>query len=493
MVGDWLMVALGVLLTAGTAVFVASEFALVTLDPAVLSKSGDGEGDSEGATAAEARSSRRDRSVRAGLKHLSTELSSAQVGITITTILLGYTAQPALANLIGDALGSTALGAGAATVLAVVLALVVVNLFSMLFGELIPKNFALSLPYQTARQVVPVQRQFTKLFRPVISVLNGSANAILRRLGVEPREELSGARSASELAALVKRSAQEGTLNTSVATLLTNSIELDELSAVDVMTDRMRMVVLRREDTAEDVVALARTSGHSRFPVIGEDRDDVVGLVHLRRAIGVPHERRSEVPAAALMVDAPRVPETVALGPLLVELRGFGLQMAVVVDEYGGTSGVVTLEDVVEELVGDVADEHDPRRAGVARSADGSWIVPGVLRPDELVESTGLEVPEDGAYETLGGLVMADLGRVPVAGDEVRAGDVVLRVEAMEGRRVERLRVRLESPDGDLDDVTAQGPGSERPGTTRWPAPERPPGARPRSGEQGSEPAGGAR
>ncbi|WP_211268451.1 hemolysin family protein [Oerskovia enterophila] len=496
MVGDWLMVALGVLLTAGTAVFVASEFALVTLDPAVLSRTGDrdGERDGEGATAAEQRSGRRDRSVRAGLKHLSTELSSAQVGITITTILLGYTAQPALANLIGDALGSTALGAGAATVLAVVLALVVVNLFSMLFGELIPKNFALSLPYQTARQVVPIQRQFTKLFRPVISVLNGSANAILRRMGVEPREELSGARSASELAALVKRSAQEGTLNTSVATLLTNSIELDELSAVDVMTDRMRMVVLRREDTAEDVVALARTSGHSRFPVIGEDRDDVVGLVHLRRAIGVPHERRSEVPAAALMVDAPRVPETVALGPLLVELRGFGLQMAVVVDEYGGTSGVVTLEDVVEELVGDVADEHDPRRAGVARSADGSWIVPGVLRPDELVESTGLEVPEDGAYETLGGLVMADLGRVPVAGDEVRAGDVVLRVEAMEGRRVERLRVRLESPDGDRPDIVPdQGIEGERPGTTRWPAPERPPGARPRSGDQGSEPAGGAR
>ncbi|MEK8228114.1 CNNM domain-containing protein [Oerskovia sp. M15] len=156
------------------------------------------------------RSSRRDRSVRAGLKHLSTELSSAQVGITITTILLGYTAQPALQNLIGGALESTALSAGVATVVAVILALLLVNFFSMLFGELIPKNFALSLPYETARQVVPIQRQFTKLFRPVISVLNGSANALLRRVGVEPREELSGARSASELAALVRRSAQEG-------------------------------------------------------------------------------------------------------------------------------------------------------------------------------------------------------------------------------------------------------------------------------------------
>ena len=506
MLGDWLMVALGVLLTAGTAVFVASEFSLVTLDPAVLAKPGndetvDGEQRGEGGApsgeardaAAPTRSSRRDGSVRAGLKHLSTELSSAQVGITITTILLGYTAQPALQNLIGDALGSTALGASAATVLAVVLALVVVNLFSMLFGELIPKNFALSTPYATARQVVPVQRQFTKLFRPVISVLNGSANAILRRMGVEPREELSGARSASELAALVRRSAQEGTLNTSVATLLTNSIELDELSAVDVMTDRMRMVVLRRDDTAADVVALARTSGHSRFPVIGEDRDDVLGLVHLRRAVGVPHERRAEVPAAALMVEAPRVPETVALGPLLVELRGFGLQMAVVVDEYGGTSGVVTLEDVVEELVGDVADEHDPRRAGVARGTDGSWIVPGVIRPDELAESTGLVVPEDGAYETLGGLVMADLGRVPEVGDEVRAGAVVLRVEAMEGRRVERLRVRvLASPDAPDGEGAPPADGVRSPSTPRWPAPERPPGAVPRSGED-TQTTGGSR
>ncbi|MCB7138077.1 hemolysin family protein [Cellulosimicrobium marinum] len=437
MTGDWVMVAVGVLLTAGTAVFVAGEFSLVTLDPAVVGARGD---------APSAAGDRRDRSVRAALRHLSTELSSAQVGITLTTILLGYTAQPALSSLLSGALGSTALSQTVVGVLAATVALVLVNVFSMLFGELVPKNFALSTPYATARQVVPLQRQFTRLFRPVITVLNGSANAILRRLGVEPREELSGARSASELAALVRRSAEEGTLDLSVATLLTNSIELDELSAVDVMTDRMRMVVLPREATAADVVDAARRTGHSRFPLVGADRDDVLGLVHLRRAVAVPYDRRGEVPAAALMTDAPRVPETVRLGPLLVELRGYGLQMAVVVDEYGGTSGVVTLEDVVEELVGDVADEHDRRRAGAARRADGAWSVPGVLRPDELTEVTGLRVPQDAAYETLGGLVMARLGRVPVEGDEVAVGTgadrVAIRVEAMEGRRVERLVVR---------------------------------------------------
>jgi len=442
--GDWLMLAVGVLLTAGTAVFVASEFSLVTLDPAVLGDGDDAEGDSP-------RTGWRARSVRAGLKHLSTELSSAQVGITLTTILLGYTAQPALLSLFSAGLGATPLAQGVATVLAGVLALAVVNVFSMVFGELIPKNFALSAPVGTATLVVPLQRGFTKVFKPLVVLLNGSANALLRRVGVEPREELSGARSAQELLSLVKRSAQEGTLEQSVATLLTNSIELDELSARDVMTDRLRMAVLGRDDTADDVIALSRRTGHSRFPVIGDDRDDVVGIVHLRRAVGVPHEKRGEVPVAALMVDAPRVPETVRLGPLLVELRSFGLQMAVVVDEYGGTSGIVTLEDVVEELVGDVADEHDPRRAGAVRAADGSWVVPGVMRPDELEETTRIVVPEDPAYETLGGLVMARLGRLPEAGDEIEVAQpgrrVLLRVEAMVGRRAERVRVRELAPE----------------------------------------------
>ena len=429
MLTEWLLVGLGVLLTAGTAVFVAAEFALVTLDPGLVDRDLAGQQDI------------RTRSVRKALRQLSTQLSGAQVGITVTTILLGYTAQPALATLLTGPLDSTPLARGAATGLAAVLSLVVVNVFSMIFGELVPKNAALSSPLATARTVAPLQRGFTAALRPLILLLNRSANALLRRIGVEPREELSGGRSAQELVALVRRSAAAGTLDEGTAILLTNSIELDTLTAVDVMTDRTRMAVVRREDSAADVVARARATGHSRFPVIGDSHDDVLGLVHLRRAISVPYERRAEVPAPALMDPAPRVPETVTLGPLLVELREHGLQMAVVVDEYGGTSGVVTLEDVVEELVGDVADEHDPRRAGVHPLGDGVWSVPGLLRPDELTEQTGLVVPEEGAYETLGGLVMALLGRVPVVGDVVQVAGVMLRVEAMGGRRVTRVRL----------------------------------------------------
>ncbi|WP_127131763.1 hemolysin family protein [Georgenia sp. SYP-B2076] len=430
MLTEWLLVALGVVLTAGTAVFVAAEFSLVALDPSTVERriaAGD----------------RRAVGVGRALKHLSLELSSAQVGITLTTILLGYTTQSALVTLLTGPLGSAGLATTAASATAVVLSLVAVNAFSMVFGELVPKNLALADPLAAAGYAAPVQRVFTRALRPVITGLNGSANAILHRFGVEAAEELSGGRSASELAALVRRSAEQGTLDVSTATLLTRSIGLGALTAVDVMTDRGRMRTLARDETAADVVRLARDTGHSRFPVIGEDNDDVLGLVHLRRAIAVPHERRGDVPVASssLMVDAPRVPETLPLAPLLVQLRDEGLQMALVVDEYGGTSGLVTLEDVVEELVGDVADEHDRRRSGAHAGPGGTWVVPGGFRPDELARKAGLRVPDDGPYETLGGLVMDRLGRIPRAGDEVEVSGVVLHVQQMDDRRVEVLRV----------------------------------------------------
>ena len=437
MLTEWLLVVLGVALTAGTAVFVAAEFSLVTLDPGLVERQTRPD-DVRGAR------------VVGALRRLSTQLSGAQVGITVTTVLLGYTTQPAVVRLVGGSLESSGVGRALAGALAGAVALVLVNGFSMLFGELVPKNFAIARPLGTARLVAPLQVGFTTALRPVIAVTNGTANRLLRRMGVEPREELSGARGPAELASLVRRSAAQGTLDQTTATLLTNSIDFSGLTAVDVMTDRTRLLVVRRDDSAADVMALARQSGHSRFPVIGDSVDDVLGLVHLRKAMAVPYERRAEVPAAALMVEAPRVPETVGLGPLLVDLRAQGLQMAVVVDEYGGTAGAVTLEDVVEELVGEVADEHDRTRGSLARQADGSWLLPGVLRPDELHEATALRVPEDGPWETLGGLLMARLGRVPAEGDEVVEGRVQLHVERMDGRRVERVRVR-ELADGEAD------------------------------------------
>ena len=446
-----LMILLGVLLTAGTAVFVAAEFALVTLDRATVetrAASGD----------------RRAAHLRGSLSRLSLLLSGAQAGVTLTTVLLGYTAQAALADLLSQALGPL-LGTVAAATAGVATALVVVNAFSMVFGELVPKNATLADPLRAASYVVPVLEWFTALTKPVVLALNGTANWVLTRLGITPAEEISGTRSAAELAALVRHSAEEGTLDVSTAALLTRSIGVGRLTAVDVMTDRGRLHTVDEEDTAASVIALARVTGHSRFPLIGQDVDDVRGIVHLRRAVAVPYERRHEVSAASssLVTPAPRVPETMPLASLLLELRAQGSQMAVVVDEYGGTAGVVTLEDAIEEIVGDVADEHDRRRASAHATHTGDWIVPGWMRPDELATRARIHLPDDGPYETLAGLVMTRLGRIPQVGDEVSVAQVVLRVEAMEGRRVTRLRIVPTAPPDDAESAPGH---TGAPGTT---------------------------
>ncbi len=435
---------LGVLLILGNGIFVASEFSLVALDPASVERQV-----REG--------NRKLGRVMLALKSLSTQLSGAQVGITLTTILLGYTTQVALIHLLtqgGTAFGlSVALAAGIGTTLAVIL----VNALSMLFGELVPKNMALAEPSKVAGWTAPIQLGFTWLFTPAIRVLNGTANAILRAFGVEPREELSSARSASELAAMVRHSAEEGTLDEDTATLFTRSISMENLSAIDVMTDRGRVRALSEDATAADLINLARETGHSRFPIFDKDGEDYVSIALLRRAVAIPYAKRAEVSAASrsIAVPAQQVPETVGLVPLLVELRD-GVQMAVVVDEYGSSTGIVTLEDVVEEIVGDVSDEHDRRRRGIKKSPSGGYMVPGTLRPDELLAKTGIEVEEEGPYETLAGFIMNELGQIPEVGDVVETSDATLEVVAMQGRRVTRIHVQ-----GAQHDEAGVGPDEE--------------------------------
>lgn len=425
---EWLLLGAGVLLTLGTAIFVAAEFSLVALDRSTVERAIEN-GD------------KRAVGVLAAVRTLSTQLSGAQVGITITTLIVGYLVQPSLASLLASPLGAVGLEGAAEEGVAATLALALATAFSMVVGELIPKNLAISVPLPTAKVVAGPQRIFSASVSPLITVLNGSANRLLRAVGVEPQEELSAGRSPEELAALVRHSAAAGTLDQQTAELITRSLGFAGRTAADVMTPRVRMLVLQREQKAAEVIALARRSGHSRFPVIDGDLDDVVGVVHLKSAVAVPRERRDDVPVAAIMSEALRVPETVRLDPLLVELRALGLQLAVVVDEYGGTAGVVTLEDLVEELVGEVADEHDRSRPGIVHRRDGAWLVPGLMRPDEVRDKTGVDVPDGPAYETLGGFVMSGLGRIPQVGDEVPVGGAVLRVERMDGRRVDRVRM----------------------------------------------------
>jgi CBS domain containing-hemolysin-like protein len=426
-VTEWLLVLAGVVLTLGTAVFVAAEFAYITLDRPTV----------ERAAAAGVPGTQH---VLAALRALSTQLSASQVGITLTTLLVGFLVEPSVASLLAHPLGATGLPDGAVDPVSVGIALVLATAFSMVVGELVPQFLGLSAPLPTARVITPFMRIFAMVARPLILLLNGSANRVLRAAGVEPQEELSGARTPDELASMVLRSAEAGTLDPATAQLVTRSLGFAERTAADVMTPRVRCTPVQREESAARVIELCRETGHSRFPVVEDDLDDVIGVVHVKKAVSVPYARRSDVPAGALMVDTLVVPESIRLDPLLAQLRDQGLQMAIVVDEYGGTSGVVTLEDVVEELVGEVADEHDRVRQSGRMLRDGSWVVPGLWRPDELSERVGVEVPDNANYETVGGFVMARLGRVPAVGDEVSVPGGRLRVLRMDGRRVDRLR-----------------------------------------------------
>ncbi len=423
---EWIGVLAGVILTVGTGFFVASEFSLINLDRSELE-------------ARQARGEKRLGPTIAALKITSTHLSSAQLGITLTTLLTGFLMEPAISSLLAGPLTATGLPGGAVPIVGSVTAVVIATLLSMIVGELVPKNFALSLPRQTAKVVVPFQWAFTTVFRPAILLLNGSANAILRSMGVDPKEELSGARTAEELASLVRRSASHGSLDHDTATLLSRTLAFSQLTAADVMTPRPRVEAVERGDTAQAVIDLARRTGHSRFPVIDESIDDIVGIVHVKQAVAVPRDRRAEVPASALQSEALRVPETMVLDTLLAELRGRGYQMAIVVDEYGGTAGVTTLEDLVEELVGEVSDEHDRARVDVVRSRN--WLTfPGMLRPDELLDRAGVTVPDDGPWETVGGFLMAELGRLPEVGDTVEIASGTFRIERLDGRRIDRVR-----------------------------------------------------
>jgi CBS domain containing-hemolysin-like protein len=344
-----------------------------------------------------------------------------------------------------------------------VVGIFIATIFSMVIGELVPKNFALALPLATAKVVVPFQTLFTTVFKPVILLFNNTANRIIRSFGIEPKEELSGARSAEELSSLVRRSAMEGVLDADHAVLLHRTLRFSEHSAADVMTPRVRMTAVNADDTAEAIVALATTTGYSRFPVIGEDRDDVLGVLHVKQAFAVALEDRARVTASELMIEPLRVPESMGVDTLLVLLRKQGLQVAIVSDEHGGTAGIVTLEDLVEEIVGELEDEHDRARTGVVRTGR-SITFDASLRPDELLDRTGITVPDGEEYDTLAGFVTDQLDRIPELGDEVQINGGTLRVERVLGTHVERIRftpdTSQEAPrsahDRIIDDLTQE-------------------------------------
>jgi CBS domain containing-hemolysin-like protein len=447
----WALLALVVLLIVANGLFVAAEFSLVTVDRATVERE---------AASSDVRSERLLEALRA----LSTQLSGAQLGITVTSLVVGFIAEPSLATILRGPLGLTGLSEAAVTATSFAVAFVAVTGCQMVFGELVPKNWAIAEPLRVGRAVIGFQRGFTTVSRPVIAMLNGMANVIVRRLGIEPAEELASARSPEELASLARRSAQRGTLEAGTAELLSRSIEFGDRRAADVMTPRPRVRFVHAQDPVTTVLDLTTRTGHARFPVIGESVDDVLGMVHFKHVVAVPYEERSGTAVAQVVRELPAVPATMELDPLLRVLRQRGPQMAVVVDEYGGTDGIVTLEDLVEEIVGEIQDEQDRPVGRIRELPDGAWSLSGLLRPDEVEQLTGLGIPEGEESDTLGGLVVERLGRMPEVGDAVeltatdhadvdedgvpRDAKVRLEVARLDGRRVDGLVLRRLDDEG---------------------------------------------
>jgi CBS domain containing-hemolysin-like protein len=418
---EWLLLLAAVLLTVLTGFFVAAEFSFTTVDRGQAQEAAD-----EGRRGA--------GGVVEALKGLSTQLSAAQLGITLTTLLVGYLAEPAIGGLIDGPLESVGLSPAGATTVAVVVGIVLATTLQMLIGELGPKNLAIASPLAVASVVAPGMRAFTAVFGVVVRALQRLANGIVRRLGFEPREELDDARGAGELAAVARRSAEEGDLSPTAARLLDRSLGLRDKYATDVMTPRTRLVTLAEGASAQQVIDAAIATGASRFPVWHSDLDDVTGLVHVKQAVAVPEADRGTVTAGDLARPVLAVPSSLHLDPLLDLLREEGMQLALVVDEWGATHGVVT----VEELVGEITDETDRPLRQLRRTDDG-WDISGLLRPDEVRERTGVPVPE-GRYETVAGFVVTRLGRLPAEGDTVDVEGHRLTVTALDGRRVAGLR-----------------------------------------------------
>ncbi len=440
---DVLLAVLGLVfvgvLTLGTAVAVAAEFSLTSLERSTIDAHANEVGD------------RRARAVQRAHGTLSFQLSGAQVAITLTTLVTGYVAEPLIGDLLRPALTGLGLPEGAAGPAALGLAILLATGLSMVFGEMVPKNIAIARPLATARTVSGYHSRFSHVFSWLIAGTNNSANWFVRRLGIEPQEELRSARSPDELGSIVRSSAEHGTLDEATAELMDKSLRFGERTAQELMTPRVRVESLPAESSILDLLDTARRSGFSRFPVHGGDLDDIHGVVHVKQAFGVALDQRDTTRVGSLTRPVPTVPETLDGDSLLNRLRGSGLQLAVVVDEYGGTAGIVSLEDVVEEIIGDVRDEHDRREAAAVRGADGGgWFVSGLLRADELEEATGFAMPE-GDYETVAGLVLDRLGRIPTRGDAIETGDWSLTVTRMDRHRIAELRLRRERYSDEAD------------------------------------------
>ncbi|MEF9902440.1 hemolysin family protein [Streptomyces sp. P9-A2] len=445
-----LLLLVAILLSLACGAFVAAEFSLTTVERSDLERAAErGERGAPGALKA--------------VRNLTFQLSGAQLGITVTNLVVGMLSEPSIAALISGPLESVGASESVASSLALVLGTALSTVFLMVVGELVPKNWAISSPLAVAKNVGNAQRWFSAAFRPFISHLNNTANRIVRRFGVEPAEELASARGPQELAALARHSAKAGALEADTAELFVRTLNLADLTAENVMTPRVQVVALEVQATCEDVANATRATGLSRFPVYRGTFDSVVGTAHIKDVLAVPAERRTRVRVSEMMREPLLVPESLTVDRLLDRLSG-RRTMAVVIDEYGGTAGVATLEDIVEEVVGEVRDEHDPHetpdlaRTGSDEEGHDLFSADGSARVDQLAR-VGLRAP-DGPYETLAGLVATELGRIPAVGDTLEVAGWRMEVLDATGRRAARVLLHAPLADAHPQDAAGESVGA---------------------------------
>lgn len=412
-----------VLLLLANGFFVAAEFAYITARRNVL----------EQMQTSSAR-------IAVGLnRNLSLSLTAAQLGITMASLGLGAVAEPAIAHLLEQALDFIPIPEGVIHAIALVIALFIVVFAHMVVGEMAPKNIAISSPERSATTLAHAFKGFIIVFRPLIATLNAISNGLLRLFGVEPTDSLEVGHSADDLAVIIATGQEEGVIEDFTHRLLAGAIVFSDLDAAEAMIPRPDVVAVEAGATVRDIEELMKRTGHSRIPVYGEDLDDVLGSVHVKDLMGVADEDEDRMVARDLVRETLFVPESAHIRSVLDEMRRTRIHFAIVIDEHGSTAGIITMEDIAEELVGDIRDEHDRRERKPTRTSDGRILAPALVRPDQLADY-GVDLPE-GEYETLGGLIMDRLGRLPVAGDIVEEEGWRLRVTSTQGRRVREVEL----------------------------------------------------
>lgn len=416
-----------VFLIAANAFFVAEEFALVAVDRAQV-----------GVRAA--KDEKPWPTVQSLLSELSFHLSAAQVGITVSTLIFGFIASPVARQLLGPVIDPL-VGEDTSIWLTVLIAFSLANVLQVVLGEVVPKTVGIAEPMRVLRVLAPTIAAWGFIVRPIVKSVNRMADRIVTWLGMEPTEELHGVTSRSELAHVIRASGEQGTLDPEDVTRLTRTIRFADKTAGDILVPRVDLACLDRDDTLAAMCTMSVDTGHSRFPVIGADTDDILGVVHVKSALGLPPTERDQLSVEDHMGDAFVVPEARELDSLLDEMYRETHHMAFVLDEHGGVAGIVTIEDIVEEIIGEIDDEYDRATTDdVRRISTGGFVLNGGMHPDEVEEGTGLTLPE-GDYETLAGYALDQFQRIPSNGDWFESDGWRFEVSDMDRWRIAKLRI----------------------------------------------------